>query len=690
MSETIEQGDRWLSVDTPLGQDVLLISGLNGVERMSRPFEFRLDLLSQDGSLKPSDILGKSVTVTIKRPSSDPRYINGIVRRFSVGPMATRDLRSYSAEIVPEFWLLSQTVDFKIFQSKTAVAIIEDVFKACSFTAYRKGAMNETHAEREYCVQYGESCLDFTQRLMQEEGIYYYFEHKDGEHTMVLSDHVSGYGDVDEEEVTYNTDTMLSRAVNNWRPRYEFQSGKWVQRDFDFENPGNVKSLEAESDTSVDVSAFSSYERFHYPGGYVQKSNGTMLTKVRMTELEGRYEIIDGDGDLASFYPGGKFTLKNEPVTGASNNQFVLTSVSHSASGGTLVSGMAGGESYSNSFSCVPADTVFRPARETPKPMVHGPQTAIVVGQSGQEIYCDKYGRVKVQFHWDRYGKSDENSSCWVRVAQMWSGKNWGTIFTPRVGMEVVVEFLDGDPDRPLVVGTVYNGDNGTPYTLDSNKTQSGILTRSSTGGSTDTANELRFEDKKGSEEIFFHAEKDFKREVENDDTLDVGNDQTITIENDRTETVKNDETITIENNRTETVKADETVTIEGDRSDTVQGDSSETIQGDATYDVTGDHALTVSSGDRKVTVSSGDDTLTANTGNITIKASAGKITMEAMQGIELKVGSNSVKIDMSGVTINGTLVKASATGAATLEGAMATVQGSGVLALKGGIIKIN
>jgi type VI secretion system secreted protein VgrG len=679
VSDGITQDQRLLSVESPLGPDTLLIAGLSGTEGMSRLFEFRLDLFSATTDIKAEQVLGKSVTVAMARPGGDPRYFNGVVRRFAAGPIGGRGLRSYEAAIVPTAWLLTQTSDHKIFQAKNAKDIIEDVLKAHGVTNYRFGVINEQHPVRDYCVQYGETAYDFVQRLMEEEGIFYFIEHARGQHTIVIADDKAAYVDAADKEVTYTADSMLTNAVHSWLPTYAFQSGKWTQRDFDFENPSKIKDLETEQATSLSVSDFSKYERFRYPGLYVKRSDGGLLTRLQMETLESDFCVIRGDGDLASFVPGAKFKLSNDPD---GSKSYVLTEVTHRATGASLQAGDGGGESYANSFACMPADTVFRPPRLTPKPMVHGPQTAIVSGQSGQEIYTDKYGRIKVQFHWDRYGKSDENSSCWIRCAQAWAGAKWGAIFTPRVGMEVVVEFLDGDPDRPLVTGCVYNGDNGVPYTLADNKTQSGFLTRSSQQGSAATANELRFEDKKGEEQILFHAERDFLREVEHDDTLTVGHDQTITVDNNRTETVKVDETITIQGKRTETVQKTEAVTVQQDRTHTIQGKDTATVTGNST--------LTVSSGNRAVTLDSGNYTLTASAGNITLGASAGKVTIEAMQSIELKVGGNSVKIDQSGVTVKGILVKLTADGAANLEGSMTTVKGSGMLALSGGLIKLN
>lgn len=680
VSDQYEQEGRRLTVTSPLGADVLLIAGLGGNEGLSQLFDFQLDLLSTNQSITPDQLLGKSVTVKVGRAGGDPRCFNGIVRQFSPGGSGVRGMRAYSAHIVPTLWLLTQTADHKIFQEKTAKDIIEEVLNDHGVTNYRFGVIKETHPTRDFCVQYGETAYAFIARLMQEEGIFYFIEHADGEHTIVIADDKAAYVDCLDNEVELRVDAMALGGVHGWQSSYEFQTGKWTQRDFDFENPSKISDLETEQTSSIGNSSFESYERFHYPGLYVKRADGTLLTRLQMETLEAGYCVIRGDGDLASFVPGAKFSLTNDPD--ADGTSYVLTEVAHTATGGSLEAGGGGGESYANSFSCIPADTVFRAPRTTPKPVVAGPQTALVVGQSGQEIYTDQYGRIKVQFHWDRYGNSDQNSSCWIRVAQALAGGKWGAIFTPRVGMEVVVEFLDGDPDRPLVTGCVYNGDNDPPYKLTDNKTQSGFLTRSSMKGGTANANELRFEDKKGEEQILFHAEKDFLREVENDDTLTVGNDQTITIDNNRTETVKADESVTINGNRTEQVDGDETVTVSGDRSHTVEGKDTATITGNATLDV--------SSGNRAVSLSQGNYTLAASAGNVTITASAGKVTVEGMQGIELKVGGNSVKIDQSGVTITGIVVKASASGMNTVEGSMTKVSGSGMLALSGGLIKLN
>jgi type VI secretion system secreted protein VgrG len=395
----------------------------------------------------------------------------------------------------------------------------------------------------------------------------------------------------------------------------------------------------------------------------------------------------------------------------------VLESVTHEAADYTQFPTKPGTPErpyYRNAFTCMPSTTLYVPPRRTPRPIMRGPQTAVVTGASGDEILTDQYGRVKVQFPWDRLGTNDDKSSCFIRVAQVLAGRGWGTLFTPRVGMEVVVDFLDGNPDRPLVTGCVYNGQNATPYTLPDNKTQSGFLSRSTTGGDTSTANELRFDDNKGSEMILFHAEKDFTREVENDDVLTVGNNQTITVTQNRSLTVSSgddavtistgdqsttvtkgnqtidvgqgDQTTTIDQgNRTTSIKAGtDTLTVKGTLSTTVQsGDLSTTVS-------TGKHETKVSTGDHTTTVSTGNHTVTVSTGDSSLTTSVGQIKLSGTGGITLTCGSNSVKIDQSGVTINGMSVTIKGSMEVQIQGAMSTLKGDGMVTIKGGMVMIN
>jgi type VI secretion system secreted protein VgrG len=676
MTPAYTQTPRLLAVTTPLGADVLLLTAFTGEEALSQPFRYHLEMLSTKETIAAKDIVGKAVTWVVQGKDRDPCYFNGIVKSFAAAGAHVRDLRRYRAEVVPWLWFLSRNANCRIFQNKTAPQIIEQIFNDRGFSDFEK-SLKGSYVKREYCVQYRETDLQFVSRLMEQEGIFYYFRHENGKHTLVLADQKSAYKDAAEKEVDYAAGAHLSGHITRWDHQYEFRSGKWTQTDYNFETP--TTSLLTDSSTVVQLTDNQKFELFDYPGLYQKKSDGTGLTKIRMEEEEAPYEVVSGAATCTSFSPGFKFKLKTHDWEGEAGKSYVITGIRHSAKDTSYNLQEAQDQEYKNTFTCIPAATTFRPARTTPRPTVQGPQTAVVVGPSGEEIYTDKYGRVKVQFFWDREGKKDENSSCWIRVAQNWAGKNWGIVFHPRIGQEVVVDFLEGDPDRPLITGRVYNADQMPPYELPANQTQSVLKTRSSKNGSTDNFNELRFEDKKGSEDIFFHAEKDFHREVENNDNLKVGSDKAD----------DGSQTIEIYKNRTETIKTgDEKVTLEkGQRTHQVQKDDTlKVIDGGRTITVKKDHALTVQQGNASIKVSQGNYELSVTQGNITIKASAGKIAAEAMQGIELKVGQNSIKIDQSGVTIQGMTVKVNGQVSSEINGAMTKVQASAMLQAKGGV----
>ncbi|MGA8351672.1 MAG: type VI secretion system tip protein TssI/VgrG, partial [Isosphaeraceae bacterium] len=407
---------------------------------------------------------------------------------------------------------------------------------------------------------------------------------------------------------------------------------------------------------------------------------------IRMQQETAPAISISGQSTCRQFTAGCKFTLDRHFNA---NGSYVLTQVSHRATmGDTYTGGSDTSPFYENSFQCIPAALPYRPARTTPRPTVEGPHTAVVVGNAGDEIFTDKYGRIKVQFPWDRQGQKDANSSCWARVATLWAGKQWGIIHIPRVGQEVIVAFEEGDPDRPIVVGSVYNAENMPPYTLPDNKTQSGYLSRSTLNGTDQNFNQLRFEDKKDSEEIYFHAEKDFNRVVENNDTLKVGFDkkdkgnQTVEIYNNQSLKVgtascdEGSQTIEVYKDRTETVKTgNETVTVkQGNRTITVE-------QGNDTHQV--------KQGNRDVKIDMGNDSLKLGMGNQTTKLDLGASSTEAMQSITLKVGQNSITIDQMGVTIKGMMIKVEGQVQTEVKGLMVQVSGDAMLQAKGAITMI-
>ncbi|MGO9599194.1 MAG: type VI secretion system Vgr family protein [Isosphaeraceae bacterium] len=660
---SITQSERTLAITTPLGVDVLLLLGFTGTESLSRLFSYQLELASTHDTISAKQIVGKAVSWSISRLDQAPRYFSGIVSKFVAGAVNNRQHRTYRAEVVPWPWLLTRTTDCRIFQNQNTPEIIESIFKDFGFSDFAlelKGAF----PKREYCVQYRETAFNFISRLMEHEGIFFFFRHGNGKHTMVLSNAVSSYTDCPESPVEYSTGSLAPNHIHSWEHYYEFRSGKWSRTDYNFETPST--NLLTTTTTVIDLPDAPKYEIFDYPGEYVIKGDGDPVTKVRMEEEEAGYDVVSGAGQCCTFTPSGKFTLQGHEVA-AENGDYVITSIRHAASELSYGS-TTEGASYSNLFTCIPASVIYRPPRATPKPMVQGIQTAVVTGPSGEEIYVDKYGRVKVQFFWDRKGKKNESSSCWIRVSEQWAGKNWGFVCNPRIGQEVIVDFLEGDPDRPLITGRVYNAEQMPPYDLPGNMTQSGIKSRSSKGGSPANCNEILFEDKKGSELVSIHAEKDQSISVEHDESHTVGHDRTKTIDHDetshikhdRTETVDNNETITIHGNRTETVDKDEKITIHGNRTEVVDKDETITIHGNRTETVDKNENITISGGrtenvskDESITIGGGRTENVSKDESITI---GGGRTENVSKDESITIGggrTESVSKDES-ITISG------------------------------------
>ena len=583
-----------LTLTTPFGADVLHIDRLRASETLSAPFEMVLNLTSEEADLSFETIVGQSVTVKIDRPGGDsPRYLNGIVGRFIYAGSDAR-LSHYVAEVYPWLWLLRHSFGAQIFQDKSVPDIVEALFQELGFNDFRK-SLKKTYAKREYCVQYQESAFDFASRLLEEEGIFYFFEHENGKHTLILADDRDAHADCPGgASVSYrqvgggqtSDDMLLScRLEESVRPTY------YKHDDFNFETP---KTNLLANDGSLEKRTV-----YEYPGGFTLKNDGTSLARVRLEELQNPARALRGESVVFAFTAGGKFALTAHPRSDV-NTDYVLRSVVHESDQ----------NGYRNEYEAFPLTVPFRPPRTTPRPVIAGTQTAIVAGKSGEEIWTDKYGRIMVKFHWDQSTEQNEKASCWIRVAQGWAGKSWGALFLPRVGQEVVVSFLDGDPDRPLITGAVYNGEQLVPYKLPTDRTKSTVKSNSSKGGG--GFNEIRFEDKKDSEEIYVHAQKDVKIEVLNDRTETVGNDETITVANKRTTTIeKSDEILTVsEGNRTISVsKGNETHEVKGTRAVTVTGNETRTNDADFTQKVKGNYTLTV-------------------TGNVSIKAT-GTMTLE-------------------------------------------------------------
>ena len=574
----VTQAHRNFELKTPLGKDVLLLQRMSGTEALSEPYLWHLELLSEKGDLKAEDILGQKVCVTFTSATGRKRHFHGLVTKFSQGGWLQRYYQ-YRATVRPWYWLLTHTSDCRAYQEMTVPQIFEEVVKQYGFTDYEL-RLSGSYQTREYCVQYRESDLNFLSRLLEHEGIYFFFEHTESKHTLVLVDDpgqhkpVEGY-----ETVPYyapgGKDTLRERDhLESWTYTKTMQPGSFATTDFDFEKPR--KSL-AGSATISREHTHSSFEVFDYPGGLSQleSQQSDVTSKVRIQELHAGYMVASGQGNAAGLASGCRFTLEKFPRKDL-NITYLVTRARYTLSNDVYESGPAHETpSFEISIDAIDARTPFRAARRARKPMIHGAQTAMVVGPAGEEIYTDKHGRVKVQFPWDRYGKQDEQSSCWVRVAHQWAGKNWGMINLPRIGQEVIVTFLEGDPDRPIITGRVYNGDSMPPYGLPGSATQSGLKSRSSKGGSDANFNEIRFEDLMGSELLTVHAEKDHDISVENDETHTVGHDRKKAVTHDeqhdvghdRTRTVGNNESVAVGVNRSKTVGNNEDIQIGSNRS---------------------------------------------------------------------------------------------------------------------------
>ena len=558
------QTNRRIAISTPLGKDVLLLRGLAGTETISQLFCFDLDLLSESDSIKFSDVVGKNVTLRIFDVKGAERQWNGFISRFSQGPQGNR-FTTYRAQMVPWLWFLSRTADCRIFQKKKVPDIIKKIFGDLGFKDFEL-RLYGNFTPRDYCVQYRETDLNFVSRLMEEEGICYYFQHKDNKHVLILANDPAAHDPCPSQKTARyepgGGSIPFEDTVNQWHYQEEFRPGAWAHTDYNFETPS--------SSLAVTLKGRNPYEIYEFPGEHDVRSEGDRLARIRLQEQAVPASVSQGVSGCRYFSAGFRFTLQDH-YRNDLNQAYLLTSVHHSATeGGDYEAGSGGEEefSYRNSFECIPFSTPFRPARITPQPFVQGCQTAVVVGPAGEEIYTDKHGRVKVQFHWDREGKKNENSSCWIRVSHPWAGQGWGAVSIPRIGQEVVVDFLEGDPDRPMIIGRVYNAERMPPFGMPAGAVISGIKSNSTPGGG--GYNEISLNDTKGKELIQVHGQYDMDSKIEHDDRLWIGHDETIKIDHDRTEEVKHDEKIKIGNDKAEVIVRDRSLDVQRDKSETV------------------------------------------------------------------------------------------------------------------------
>jgi type VI secretion system secreted protein VgrG len=647
MSEYVQE-QRAIAIDTPLGKDVLLLTSFKGKEELSRLFKCDLEMVSEKDSISAKDIVGKNVTITLKEGDQVARFFNGFVSRFSYCGTEDR-LSKYVAEVVPWLWFLTLTSDCRIFQKKSVPKIIEQIFKDQGFSEYEISQVKGTHPDWDYCVQYRETDFNFVSRLMEQEGIFYFFRHENGKHTLVLADQKGAYEDCKENEVECSSSLSGAEStdhVTSWHHQYEFRPGKWAQTDYNFETP--TANLMAKTNTIVSLDGVNRYEIYDYPGEYEKKNEGEAYVKIRMEEVEASHDVVQAAGKCRTFFPGGKFKVKKHQSRAEEGKTYVIVSIQHSTSvSGSYLTSAGAGEEYGNTFTCIPDSVTFRPARLSLKPVVHGSQTAVVVGPAGEEIYTDKFGRVKVQFHWDREGKRDENSSCWIRVSHPWAGKGWGAVSIPRIGQEVIVDFLEGDPDRPIIIGRVYNADVMPPYPLPDQAMVSGVKSDSTPGGG--GSNEMSMDDTKGKEKVTVHSQFDMSTTVEND--------QTNTVHNNRSTSVDVDDSQTVGSNQKQDIGAKQTVTVGSDQSITVGAAHTLKVAAAQNVEVGSSQKVTVAAGQdvtvgaaRKVGVSASDDLTVGGAQTISV---TGPISISSSASIELKVGGSSIKITPGSIDIN-------------------------------------
>jgi type VI secretion system secreted protein VgrG len=639
------QENRLIGIHTPLGDDVLLLKSFQGEEGMSRLFRFQLELLSLKDSIQLDSLLGQNVTIRITLADGGDRFINGHVSRFAqCGTEA--QFTSYRMEVVPWPWFLTRIADCRIFQNKSIPEIIKDVFKSRGMSGF-KNSLTGIYEKREYCVQYRETDFAFVSRLMEQYGIFYFFQHDKDRHTLVFADSFSVYQPCPgQPKARYNLtagDLDMEDVVTGWQMEQELRTGKYSLNDYNFETPST--NLAANEPSVVSVGGNKDFEIYDYPGDYLNQSEGRAVAKIRMQERETGHLVATGTSVCRSLASGYKLTLEEHP-TASMNADYVLTEIHHQATvGDSYFSDDAGGAKYENTFSCIAWKSPFRPPLLTPRPVVRGPQTALVVGKPGEEIWVDKYGRVKVQFYWDRLGKEDDKSSCWIRVSQAWAGKNWGAMWIPRIDQEVIVDFLEGDPDRPIITGRVYNAEQMPPYELPDHGTRSTFMSRSSKNGSTHNANEIRFEDKKGSEQIFMNAEKDMDLRVEADSREFVGG------------------------HRSLIVKKDQKEKVEGSLSHTVEGDRKEEVSGGLHLKVDGSRNEKVGAGmslDVGTSLQEKTGTNFAHQAGMEIHLKAGMtVVIEAGIELTLKASGSFVNISPAGVAIQGPIVLINSGGAA-------------------------
>ena len=677
----------------------LVCMGARVRDELSKIPEMRMEFYSRDASFDPKNVLGTKVTLKAENGFA----FAGIV--ISVEDLGHQDnIDLFAAEVRPWPWLLTIGADNRVFQGMTTPEIVKMVFSEAGFTDVSDKTW-ATYEQREYCVQYGESNFDFVSRIMEEDGIHYFFDHSGPTEMIVLADSISAHTNHGHVPFTISNRVGEHQAdaesIFEWSDVGRVVTGMVSLFDYDMELPN--ADLKVKSSVLWDRHFFTNIQRYQVSGHYKKADKGIDQARVQAEAHAGGSRRSVGVANAAKVVIGCYFRFEhaNHPSSG---NDYLVTRATHYMRFNT---GLGDDDKrslnrhveridypvkmalFETEFEVQGVGAPYRPVCRTPWPEVPGLLTAVVTGPKGDEIYTDEYGRIKVQFPWDRVGKRDDTSSCWVRTVMPWTGKEWGFLAVPRIGNEVIIQFERGNIDRPICTGMVYNATNMPPYTLPGDMNKLGLRTNSTKGGG--GFHELTFDDTKGSENVFFQSEGDYKQIVKNNAEITIGMEKkkdgnlTQTIYKNKTETIKTgDMKLTVETgSRVTSIKTDETTTIEGK--------STHTITGDTTLEIkNGNLSEKVSMGNMDTKVAMGNQSIAVDMGNIAIKASLGKIEMEAMQSIELKVGGNSVKIDQTGVTITGMLVKVEAKVMAEIKAVITQVNGDAMLKLKGGITMIN
>lgn len=697
----------------PLPEDLVQLKRARIEDRISTLSRAYVEFVSEDNNLDLSEMVGSPHVLTIPLEGGDDRYYHGLCTEAQY-LRVEKGVAHYSCVLHPTIWVLTRNRDCRIFQEMTAMDIVKQVLQDRGLTDF-EDRTTASFRTREYTVQYNETDFDFISRLMEEEGVFYFFEHAADKATLIFGDAVGAHRPVpgattipfrEPDDAT----PLDFEHFSTFRGQEAITSGKVTLDDYNFKTPG--ADLAAVREIQKGSHSYKNRELYDYPRGYTTADEGTHYARVRMERAAQQAATWRAGGVVSNVGVGQLFTLEKHPRS-AWNKEYMVAAA-------TIVIEEEPGYEHSptpvfgirTDVEVVDKVEPYRPLAVTPRPDISGVHLALVVGKSGEEIWTDEYGRVKLQFYWDRDGQLDENATCWVRVATPFSGKNWGMIHIPRIGQEVVVQFEGGNPDLPVVTGMMWNADNKPPYTLPANATMQGIKTNKSKGGG--GFNELVFEDKKEAEYVRLQSERDYKEIIKNNAEISIGEvhqdkgDLTETIYRHKTQTlktgdhtfkieqgnqvveIKKDRTETIEGKRTQTVTQDVTETYKAKLTQTVTSDVTETYKAKMTQTVTGNVTETVKQGNVTRTVKMGNVTDTIKMGNLKVKTALGKVTIEAMQAIELKVGSSKIKIDMSGVTIQGLMVKVQGTAMTQVKGPMVQVDGSAMVMVKGGMVMVN